>query len=173
MINNIFEINCITIKVEDWSNKKNKILKLLENYPEYKYDIFHTNRHKSRTDFGRRFSMILKNDLKKISEETKLHFKMKECWSVTYKKNEYHNPHNHGSKGFSAILYLDYNPKIHSSTYYVCPFNNPLEDKSLQCESNAVEGDLVCTPSFLMHFTHPNTSNKPKRIIAFDFELFE
>lgn len=172
MINNIFEINCITIKIENWKQKKTKILKLLENYPEYKYEIFSTNRHKSRTDLGRRFSSIIKEDLSKISSETKLNFKMKECWSVTYKKYEYHNVHNHGSKGFSAILYLEYNPKIHSPTYYVCPFNNPIDDRSLQCESNAVEGDLVCTPSSLMHFTHPNKSSKPKRIIAFDFQLY-
>tara|TARA_R100001015_G_C4622490_1_gene179965 strand:- start:482 stop:1003 length:522 start_codon:yes stop_codon:yes gene_type:complete len=171
MISNIFEINCINIDVLNWDTKKNKLLKLLENYPEEKKDIFHTNKHLPRSGLLPEFCELFDQEVAQLQKETKMRMHIKDVWTVTYKENEFHNPHNHGHLGFNGVLYLDYIRDEHSPTYFVCPFPNPLDDQSMMCASDVYEGQILAVPAYLTHYTSPNKSKKPKRILAFDFNL--
>jgi hypothetical protein len=88
-------------------------------------------------------------------------------WSVSYKKGNYHVPHNHGSKGYCGILYLDMN-KNSPKTTYIQPFQTE-EDTTKLYKPEVVEGDIMIIPQFIYHYTEPNTINFKKRIISFDF----
>jgi len=39
--------------------------------------------------------------------------------------------------------------------------------------TSSSEGDMVITPKFLSHFSPPQKTNKPKRIISWDMDIVE
>ena len=92
-----------------------------------------------------------------------------DVWSVSYKKGDYHIPHNHGSKGYCGILYLNMQ-KNSPVTSYMQPWNN-YNDDSVIYEPKVEEGDIVIVPQFITHFTKPNNLKFKKRIISFDFKI--
>ena len=102
MISNIFEINCININIIDWDNKKKNLLKLLDNYPEESKEFFHTNKHLPRSGLLPEFCEMFDPEIIQMQKETKMRVHIKDVWTVTYKKNEFHNPHNHGHLGFNG-----------------------------------------------------------------------
>jgi hypothetical protein len=53
---------------------------------------------------------------------------MTDCWSVRYRKGDYQTVHNHKSWGFSLVLYVEYDPKVHTPTTFVCPWQDPRTD---------------------------------------------
>jgi hypothetical protein len=173
MIKNIFEINAIFHKVTNWKNKKKKLIEVLKHYPEVKEKHFSTNKSKPRNQIYTFVQGILREDFNAIANEVNMTMHINEIWSVTYNKFNFHNPHNHGLKGFSGILFIDYKPTDHEPPYFVCPFNNPFTGKSMISSPNVEEGDILITPSYLMHYTNVNTSSKPRRILGFDFEFEE
>ena len=89
--------------------------------------------------------------------------------AVTYDKGHYHVPHNHGSKGYAGIIYLQIK-KDSPKTTYIQPWNDE-KDKSVLYTPEVKEGDIMIVPQFLMHYTTPNTTYIKKRIISFDFKL--
>jgi len=163
----LFKIEFFKIKCIDFKNKKEKIEKVLDHYPEMLFNDFKSNRNKAR----------INNDLLKIfSDEFKLirtKFNSKivldRAWSVTYDKGNYHVPHNHSSQGYAGIIYLRMG-KNSPGTTYIQPWNNE-KDESVLCTPLVETGDIVIVPQFLMHYTTPNKTYYKKRIISFDFHL--
>jgi len=91
------------------------------------------------------------------------------AWSVTYDKEHYHVPHNHSSKGYSGIIYLQMK-KDSPRTTYIQPWNNE-KDESVLYSPEVKQGDIMIVPQFLTHYTEPNKTFFKKRIISFDFKL--
>ena len=116
----------------------------------------------------------LKREGYKVKNSKELLFKcvdkIKDIWSVSYTKGEYHSPHNHGSIGWAGILYLDL-PKDSPVTSYLQPWNDIQNDTSIYHPVKVVEGQIVIVPQFVTHFSPPNKSTKKKRIISWDMEL--
>ena len=44
---------------------------------------------------------------------------MTDAWCVRYYKGDQQTVHNHRGWGFSGIIYVEFDPKIHSSTTFV------------------------------------------------------
>ena len=59
---------------------------------------------KERSDIS---ILKLSDEFKLISAKHNSKIKLQRTWSVVYSKGHYHVPHNHGSKGYCGILYLD------------------------------------------------------------------
>ena len=112
----------------------------------------------------------MNEELVSFSQEIKQDFAMHEIWSVSYKKGNYHAPHNHSSWGLSGIFYLDL-PKDSPITIYLQPWQNFENDSSVSYSIPVVEGDIVIVPSCIVHFTKPNKSNSKKRIISWDLKM--
>jgi hypothetical protein len=94
---------------------------------------------------------------------------MTDCWSVRYKQGDHQTIHNHKSWGFSGVLYVEYDPKLHTPTCFVAPWQDPRTDTTtLAFPPEVKEGTLVITPSYTLHFVHPNQSRKQRTIISFD-----
>lgn len=95
---------------------------------------------------------------------------MEDIWSVSYKKGDYHTPHNHGATGLTGILYLNM-PEDGPVTQYIQPWNDWQSDRTIYYPLPVVEGTIVVVPKFVRHFTEPSKSKKIKRIISWDMKI--
>ena len=147
----IFSIPLFTIKINNFYKKKKELNKTLKNYPEIKRppNIFYTNKNHTDLKLRTNFCHILKEELTLVS------------------KGEYTLPHNHGSQGYSGIMYLDFKGSSPLTTY-IQPWNSS-QDKTSLYPHPVEEGDMVIFPQYLLHFTEPNTDKFKKRVISFDF----
>ena len=70
------------------------------------------------------------------------------------------------------MLYIDFDPLVHNSTVFVSPFNHFIEGMQLCYIAQSVkEGDLVLFPSFLLHYTQPNESDKKRTVASFNMSV--
>jgi len=161
----IFKIEFFKIKCIKFKQKKLAIEKILKSYPETFFFNFYSNRN--NVNITEELKQIFKDELKLISTKFNNKISVQRAWSVTYNKGHYHLPHNHGSHGYAAILYLRMK-KDSPKTTYIQPWNNE-KDKSVLYTPNVEEGDIMIVPQFLTHYTEPNKISFKKRIISFDF----
>ena len=166
MENTLFNIPYWTIPTLNFKEKKKKLQSLCRRHPEKQVGIqtFSTNRQTPRIQFKEDLIVILEEELTMLSDSLKKNIRIDDAWSVSYKKGEYHSPHNHGSLGLSGILYLD-QPKDAPVTHYMQPWNDYMTDRTVYLPLPIVEGTIVVVPQFIQHFSSPNTSKKIKRVI--------
>tara|TARA_R100000231_G_scaffold2484_1_gene4449 strand:+ start:898 stop:1425 length:528 start_codon:yes stop_codon:yes gene_type:complete len=168
-INPVFKIEFFKIKSVNFKSKKKAIVKLLKKYPETSFDNFSSNRNTSQ--IASDFVKIFKDEFLLIKAKYDNELDVYDAWSVTYKKGDYHVPHNHGSIGYCGILYLDMH-KDSPTTTYIQPWNNE-KDMTQLCQPPVEEGDIMIVPQFLYHYSEPNKINFKKRILSFDFKQID
>ena len=113
---------------------------------------------------------IVGEELGMLSQKLKKDIQLQDIWSVSYKKGDYHTPHDHGSVGLAGILYLNM-PKDAAVTQYIQPWNDWYSDRTIYYPIKVNEGDIVVTPKFVRHFTEPHKSKQIKRIISWDMNI--
>lgn len=171
MKTNLFEYPSYQYQVSDWDFKKKSILgKLRENeFIRTPLQVFETDRQNNKNRYLHFFQDLISDELNQFNKEIELVYKITDCWTVRYKKGDYQTTHNHRSWGFSGVLYLEYDPKVHTSTCFVAPWQDPRFDTTTLVYPETVkEGTILIVPSFTLHFVHPNLSNKQRTIVAFD-----
>ncbi len=162
-----FKIDFFKIECINFENKKEHIEKILDQYPEMPYDNFYSNRNKASIIWE--LQEIFADEFQLIRTKFNSKVNIKRAWSVTYDKGHYHIPHNHGSKGYAGIIYLQ-QKKDSPKTTYIQPWNNE-KDESVLYTPEVKQGDIMIVPQFLMHYTEPSKTYLKKRIISFDFNL--
>jgi len=169
---NLFSIPVWTLSVNNFNEKKKKLKLFLKDFPEKKqqFQTFETNRQIERKDLSINFSNIIQDELETLIQEIKRDIQIEDVWSVSYKKEDYHITHNHGSTGLTGILYLEM-PKDAPVTSYIQPWNNWINDTTVHCQFPVNEGMIVVLPKFVKHFTTPNKSKKIKRVISWDMKV--
>ena len=167
----LFNIPFWGIRIINFEEKKKKLVKLLESYPEEKKGLreFASNQG-SVTGLVGQFASIMKQELEDFSIEIEKQFAIIDIWSVSYAQGEYQSAHNHSSVGLSGLLYLDL-PKDSPETTYIQPWTDHETDTIRYVEVPIIEGDIVIVPSFVLHFSKPNKSNSKKRIISWDMKI--
>ena len=163
----IFNIEFFRIKCCDFKNKKKAIIKVLKQYPEIPFANFYSN--KNKTQLSEPFTKIFRDEFKLIKAKYNSKITIYKTWSISYKKGNYHVPHNHGATGYTGILYLDMNKKSPVTTY-IRPWNDD-KDKTVLFKPPVEEGDIMIVPRFLMHYTEPNKISFKKRVVSFDFKV--
>ena len=163
----VFKIEFFKIECIDFKNKKKKLEKVLERYPEMPQANFGSNRNKC--SINTEFREIFKDEFSLIRAKFNSKILLQRVWSVVYNKGDYHVPHNHSSIGYCGILYLDMKPDSPKTTY-IQPWNNQ-EDKSVLYTPPVKEGDMMIVPQHLWHYSEPNKIKFKKRILSFDFVL--
>ena len=168
----LFSIPYWTIPTIKFKEKKQSLLTLLKGYPEKRVPMqpFATNRQTDRTNLSEAFVNIMGEELQMLSQRLKKDVQIEDIWSVSYKKGEYHTPHNHGAIGLTGILYLQMDEKS-AVTQYIQPWNDFLSDRTIYYPLSVKEGDIVVVPKFIRHFTEPNKSTKLKKVISWDMKL--
>ena len=163
----VFKIEFFKIQCVNFKNKKEHIEKILNQYPEISFPSFYSN--KNKTNITWELQQIFKDEFSLIKAKFNSKIIVDKAWSVTYDKGHYHVPHNHGSKGYTGIIYLQIK-KDSPKTTYIQPWNNE-NDKSVLYSPNVKQGDIMIVPQFLTHYTEPNKIYFKKRIISFDFNI--
>tara|TARA_B100001029_G_scaffold18877_1_gene12560 strand:- start:86 stop:634 length:549 start_codon:yes stop_codon:yes gene_type:complete len=175
----IFSINAHRIKIEDWSEKhRDRILDLV---PEQDEEMLNGGMSDNKIHYTDYFS-----SLKKVPPYTKELFEVLDpyledffekneisritsVWCQKYKSSDYHAPHDHGSIGYSAVLYAKLDATIHPGTQFFSPF--PTEKGCKETlYAKAEEGDLLIFPAHILHMAPPHyDSNELRVIFSFNF----
>ena len=168
----LFEIPYYQVPVLNFKTKKKQLTNLLKSYPEHREGIqtFLTNRQTNRDCLANDFTRLLQEELEMLSQQIKSSLSVDDIWSVSYERGDYHSPHNHGSLGYSGILYLDM-PKGAPVTSYLQPWNNIKTDTTIYYPVPVAEGSIVVLPQMVQHFSPPNLAKKKKRIISWDMSI--
>ena len=93
-------------------------------------------------------------------------YEISSAWMQEYKKDMNHHIHDHGY-GYSAIIYLKYNKKIHPSTVFL--------DKKTYLSENIFkpeveEGDIIFFNSKHYHHCPTNENDKERMICSFNLK---
>ena len=112
---------------------------------------------------------FLRPELFEFCKEAEVSCSISDAWAVRYQKGDQQTIHNHRGWGFSGILYVEYDPKVHTPTCFVAPWQNPVSDTtSLAYPRNVKEGTVFIAPSWALHFVHPNQTRKQRTVVVFD-----
>lgn len=91
-----------------------------------------------------------------------------DMWYQQSKRNQRHEVHNHGSTGFSAIWYLEFDSSFHKPTTFTAPFPDALTGNLLQGSPNVMEGSLFIFPSFILHEQEESKTDVRRTVVSFN-----
>jgi len=167
----LFEFPSYQYEVDDWEFKKKGLLNRINKSKFIRTELqtFETDRQTAGKTYVHYLQDFLKPLLFEFCEEAKVTCSMTDAWAVRYQKGDQQTIHNHRGWGFSGILYVEYDSKVHTPTCFMAPWQDPRYDTtSLAMPKNVKEGTLLISPSFTHHFVHPNQARKHRTVIAFD-----
>ena len=167
----LFEFPSYQYEIKDWEFKKKGLLTRINKSKFIRTDLqdFETDRQTCGKSYIHYMEEFLKPELSEFCKEAQVTCSITDAWAVKYQKGDEQTIHNHRGWGFSGILYVDYDPKVHSPTCFVAPWNDPRTDTtSLAYPRNIKEGILFIAPSWALHFVHPNKTRKQRTVVAFD-----
>ena len=167
----LFEFPSYQYEVSDWEFKKKGLLNRI-NKQEFKkggLQTFHTDRQTNNKVYVHYLSDFLKDILNEFCQEARVGCSMTDAWGVKYYRGEHQTVHNHRGGGFSGGLSVECDPKGHTPTCFMAPWQDPTTDTTiLSFPKNVKEGTVVIAPSFTHHYVYPNESRKQRTVIAFD-----
>ena len=184
----LFSIDIHKVHVEEWSEHKDRILSYMTKgygdesisftdyftyitkgkYPPYR-DEFLEIMSKYVTKYQEYIEELGNGSLFGDNNGPYKFTQIAGPWCQKYNRGDYHPPHDHGSIGWSCVLYAKMNPEVHPSTHFFSPFGNHLgfkENRLLRVD----EGDLVIFPASLTHMAPPHYSDEERIIISFNIQ---
>ena len=167
----LFEYPSYWYNLSDWEFKKKILLKRInkQKFVRQPYQDFLTDRQTNNNVYIKFCEDFLRDELSQFCEEAKVSCRMSDAWAVKYEKGDHQTVHNHGGWGFSGILYVEYDPKVHDPSWFVAPWQDPRTDRTkLNKPHNVNEGTLIIFPSSCLHYAPPNQVNKMRMILSFD-----
>lgn len=174
MKNTIFGTKLYQYPCLDW-NKQKKVIQSWVEKTEFKTgkdQPFYSDRVNGEQFYQQEFVDTFKEELTVFKTELSVNFiEITTVWLVKYEKGDWHPPHTHGSKGYSGVIYVEYDENEHTPTYFINSTTDPVTDRTNYVRPNMFEGDIVIAPSNILHFTYPNTSDKARMILGFDMNI--
>jgi len=167
----LFEFPSYQYQIGDWEFKKKGLLGRIKSseFRRTKLQTFETDRQTNNKSYVRYLEEFLRPELFEFCQEAQVTCSMTDAWVVCYDKGDHQTVHNHRGWGFSGIIYVEFDPKVHTPTCFVAPWNDPRTDTtSLAFPSDVKEGTMFIAPSNCLHFVHPNQTRKRRTVIAFD-----
>ena len=167
----LFEFPSYQYEVDDWEFKKKGLLNRINKSKFVRTDLqtFETDRGTNNKSYVHYLEDFVRPELSNFCHEAQVTCQMTDAWCVRYQKGDQQTIHNHRGWGFSGILYVEFDPKVHSPTCFMAPWQDPREDTTMLSSPRDVkEGTIFIAPSFTHHFVHPNKSGKKRTIVAFD-----
>ena len=166
----LFEFPSFYYEINDWEFKKKALLNRINKskFIRTEFQHFETDRQTSKKSYVRYFEEFLRPELNQFCTEAGVSCSMTDAWCVRYHKGDYQTTHNHRGWGFSGILYVEYDPKVHTPTCFVAPWQEPRSDTTSLAQPNVKEGTVFIAPSWALHFVHPNQTRKQRTVVVFD-----
>lgn len=194
-----FQVPLTHVKVRDWKNKKQKLLRLHNNSKQNarkgdRLDV--TTDYHYNGETGSCYSKDLFNILEEeivvlenmllcensfndfdfdeycSDDDTNFYFEMNNSWFEGASGGSFHGPHTHGPTGYSCVLYVNFNNSKHRPTVFM----NPFFTSFFGCNSEYIpdfveEGSLLCFPSPIVHYTIPNVSDEERLICSWNMKV--
>ena len=167
----LFTINIHKVHIPEWKTEGDRILSMVpfDNVKAKDTHLTYTDYfEESEPAYAKDFLEIVQPYLEEFHKVGKYKFtRVTSLWCQKYKAGDCHSPHDHGSTGFSAVLYAKLHPDVHPSTEFFSPFPTESGHKtniSLKVE----EGDLIIFPAHLLHMAPPHYSDKMRVIFSFN-----
>lgn len=167
----LFEYPSFRYKIKDWDFKKKALLSKMkeENFNRSLLQTFETDRQKDGKSYIHYLRDLLSPELNEFCREAEVTCSMTDAWFVRYQKDDQQLVHNHRGWGFSGVIYLEYDSKVHTPTFFIAPWQDPRTDTTnISMPPNVEEGDMIIFPSYTLHYVNPNKSRKKRIILAFD-----
>ena len=167
----LFDFPSYQYEVDDWEFKKKGLLNRINksNFERTQLQTFETDRKTAGKSYVHYLEDFLRPLLFEFCKEAEVTCSMTDAWCVRYQKGDQQTVHNHRSFGFSGVLYVEYDPKVHAPTTFVAPWNDPRTDRTLLSYPPMVEeGFLFIVPSYTLHYVPYNTSRKQRVVVSFD-----
>lgn len=175
-IQTMFQIDYFQFDVGGWEEKKKKLLDLMN---ERKLDFFGGDNHTSYasniedTDLSNQVKIILADELTKIQNILGFEdYSINYSWFQEELKGMFHHLHNHGSENkLSCVCYIEYDEKYHNPITFVCPYPGVFDGVTQYTQpTNVKSGTIIFFPSVINHFTIPNKTNIPRKILSFNIK---
>tara|TARA_B100000085_G_C18339477_1_gene429696 strand:+ start:102 stop:674 length:573 start_codon:yes stop_codon:yes gene_type:complete len=181
----LFSTNIWKVNVEEWKNVKNDILDLIPNisdnyssagrsanqFKQYKpfYTDYFDLDSEQLSEYRNKFLDLVSPYIKKFAKLTPKQriSSIRHVWCQKYGKLSHHRVHDHGSVGYSAVFYASVDESSGSGTYFISSYIDEYGERP-EFKIKVKEGDLVFFPSYLLHGSPLNESNKERIIISFN-----
>ena len=173
----MFMIPYLQLTVNDWDNKKKKLLELMSKctLTDPNSIIKSSFRDESSNKHNDLVKSIFEDELSKVQKSFGFnYYSINYSWFQEQTKNMFHPIHDHSESNtmMSAICYIDYDSSEHSPTHFISPFVNSFYfGHEYFLPKEVTEGTIIFFPSNILHQTLPSPSDKPRRIISFNMEL--
>ena len=168
---NMFSIPLTLYKCSWWKQKRETLLRLLDEQELCQGDEQVLSDYRSSEKYIDTISDILSDELSWFAHDYKCNPLIVRAWYERALPYMYHPTHNHGHGGYSAVLYIEYNPKYHRPTNFIAPFDHFITGEQLVYEPDVEEGHLILFPSFLHHYTHPHQSMERRTVLSFNLTV--
>lgn len=169
---NMFVIPLLHLEVRDWKDKKKQLKDICNRCNLYDKDCVKTDFHNQEEIYVKDILHILSEELNIFANHFDLNnFNILNAWFEKASKQNFHAVHNHGSIGYSAVCYVDYDQNEHTPTQFISPFNSFLTGNTLYYTPNVNEGSLIFFPSIINHYTLLNESEKERLILSFNLNV--
>jgi len=168
----MFVIPLFHVEVRDWKNKKEQLKDICNRCNLRDKDYIKTDFYDQKEIYVKDILYILNEELNIFANHFNFkNFNMRNAWFEDANKQNFHGVHNHGSHGYSAVCYIDYDYNEHTATHFISPFNSFLDGTTLYHAPNVNEGSLIFFPAVVNHYTLPNESEKERLILSFNLNV--
>ena len=174
-VNAMFSVPIVHYPIENWSENKKKILDALPPEDDSQLepngsglytDFFINGKVKEFPSYLHTVVDVIKPYLKSFMDGNRV--EIVEMWYQKYYKNVEHKAHSHGFTGWSSIIYVEFDPKVHESTRFYSPFRQPWDCDVEVFQPKVKEGDMILFPSSLLHEAPVNRTNTRRTIISYN-----
>ena len=176
----MFSVPIIHYEIENWAENKQKIMAALPNHKKEHYEVSDDSITGLYTDFYKNAEVgndtlpdyasvvidIIKPYLADFSGERRVEFT--DMWYQKYYKGVSHSVHNHGHSGWSSVIYVEFDPKLHEATQYFSPFKNIWNGNLETFQAPVEEGDMVIFPATIAHEAPVNRSDTRRTIVSYN-----
>lgn len=175
----MFTVPLFRFRVPDWPEHKGRILaglppsapELLSPAGDTYTDFFVNATARVLPSYRDVVVKAVEPCLQEFAEGYPENPKIDAMWFERSRRSNYHGAHNHGSLGFSAVLYVEFDPALHKPTRFLAPFMSFYAGGLIEyLPTDIEEGTLVVFPAILIHEAPPNSSDKLRTIVSFNIK---
>ena len=167
----MFAVPIFHLYAEDWDRKK-KLLQDISSQQKLKKDpgeYVKSDFRAAKADWSV-IEPLIRDELRRFKEQVKVDLQIDAYWFERAGKGDQHLLHNHGAAGFSAVMYIDYDPEEHTPTQFVSPFDNVIGWVDIYSPRDIRSGSVIFFPSFVHHYTLPCDSDKERLILSWNMK---
>ena len=174
-VNAMFTVPIVHYPIENWSENKKKILDALPPEDDSQLepsgsglytDFFINGKVKEFPSYFHTVVDVIKPYLKNFMDGNPVEFV--EMWYQKYYNMVEHKTHCHGFTGWSSIIYVEFDPKVHQSTRFFSPFRQPWDCDVEVFQPKVKEGDMILFPSSVLHEAPVNRTDTRRTIISYN-----